>query len=422
MLRLWIVAGLFVLSACGTDTQPPNGMHVKVIDGQGKGVANATVVIGTQTGAMESVLSTDARGEAYFPTVPGNATVTAAFSCLATSANRTYYNTDIAYGVNVPAVKLMVGTCEEDNRQVKVNVTDGVAGITARDATLGPITYSGSTVTLYVSGGVQDDGNVSAFASGYDDQDNIKGYGFALDRPAADGTVIDLVIDRTDLVGLAHRFKNIPPKTMSYYCFALLIRKQAMTSLPYNGSWGAATLPSAVTTYHSAAFADNNMFNATVMLDQDDDGKDDANVGLVRYRRNASAQVFDFSLTPSIPRDLVYSPGTAGRPAISWSNGDPLATVQRVTVRQSATTPLKTRLNCTMSVPPSAASLVFPELPDALAAFRPGGYSTLSLETMKFDGSASYRAYLEAIAAHDGRFYEAAGFDSYGFTSISRQP
>ena len=127
---------------------------------------------------MESFSSTDADGEAHFAFAPPDATVTAAFSCYAPSANRTYYSADIVYGVNVSAVTLTLGTCDERSQEVNVKVTDRVAGITSRDVTIGPITYGGSDVRIDFGSAVQDDGNISVFATGYDDAGNIKGYGY----------------------------------------------------------------------------------------------------------------------------------------------------------------------------------------------------------------------------------------------------
>jgi hypothetical protein len=75
-----------------------------------------------------------------------------------------------------------------------------------------------------------------------------------------------------------------------------------------------------------------------------------------------------------------------------------------------------------MTVPASSTSLIFPELPDVLAAFRPEAYSDLSLVTTKFDKPAGYDDYLKAAADYTGRFTEAEGLSSYSYSSISRLP
>jgi hypothetical protein len=422
-LYLFVIFGMFVIAACNTTSQTTSPMHVKVIDGQGKGIANATVVIGNQAGTMESFLSTDALGSAHFDSAPSNATVTAAFSCYDPSTNRTYYSVDIAYGVNVSAVTLTLGTCDGTVQgSVDVRVTDQVAGITSHDVTLGPITYGGSSVTMDFNGSVQDDGNISVFAGGYDDAGNIKGYGIALDRPAVDGSVIDIVIDRTDLVRHTHRFGNVPSNTIEYFAYASLLRKRAATNLPLNFTWGAAPLPETFATYSSGSFADNNLFSAAVGLDSDSDGNADATVGMARCRRNASDQLFDFSLTPLLPGNLTFNPGTAGRPVISWSNNDSRSTVQTLTLSRRSNTPQRVSFSYSMTAPASATGLVFPELPDELAAFRPGAYDNLSLNTTKFDSPTSYEDYLKALPGFNGYCYGEAGLSSYSYARISRLP
>jgi hypothetical protein len=421
-LHLLVISCLCIISACSTNDRAANPMSVQVIDWQGKPIANVTVVMGNQAGAVEPLSSTDAHGEAHFASAPPNATVTAAFSCYAPSANRTSYYVDIAYGVNVSAVTLTPGACDERSQEVNVKVTDKVAGITSRDVTIGPITYGGSDVTIDFGSAVQGDGNISVFAVGYDDAGNIKGYGYPLDRPAVDGSVTDVVIDRTDLVQNTHRFANVPSNTVSHYAYASLLRKHAATNLPPNFSGGAAPVPPTVTTYSSEGFADSHQFGAAADLDRDGDGAADATVGVISLLRNASDQLFDFGLTPPVPGDLILNSGTAGRPVISWSNNDSRSTAQGVTLSYRSNTPQRVSFYYSMTVPASSTGLVFPELPDVLAAFRPEAYSELSLVTMKFDKPAGYDDYLKAVADYTGRFTEAQGMSRYSYARISRLP
>lgn len=419
--HIFVVFCLFVIAACSTDQQTTDHLAVKVIDGQGKGIANVTVVVGNQAGELKSYVTTNDRGEAYFNSLPSNATVTAAFSCYSSSADRTYYYIDTTYDVNVAALNLSLGTCEQLTQTVDVKVTNKVAGVTYSEVTLGPITYGGTDVNMDVYE-LQDDGNISVFATGYDDDGDIKGYGFALDQPAIDGSMIDVVIDRTDLVQHTHSFANVPSSTVSYYAFASLLRKHAQTNLPLNFISNTAPVPAAITTYAFDGFSDNNMFGAGVMLDQDSDGNSDGEVGLARYVQKASDQVFDFSSAPALPGDLAYDQGTIGRPIIFWSNKDASSTAQKLIISYRSDAPERTSSYYYITAPASATSLVFPELPDMLSAFRPSAYSNLSLETLKFDRPASYNDYLEAVAKYNGRFYEAVGLSSYGYAGISRMP
>ncbi len=132
-MRLFIVFCLCVIAGCSTDSQPASPLQVKVVDWLGKAVANATVVVGNQAGAMEAVSSTDDRGETEFNSVPANATVTAAIKCISSSSNRTYYYLDISYGVNVQAIVLTLVNCADSEQLVNVAVTETVAGIISRE-------------------------------------------------------------------------------------------------------------------------------------------------------------------------------------------------------------------------------------------------------------------------------------------------
>jgi hypothetical protein len=75
-----------------------------------------------------------------------------------------------------------------------------------------------------------------------------------------------------------------------------------------------------------------------------------------------------------------------------------------------------------MTAPASATGLVFPELPDELAAFRPGAYDNLSLNTTKFDSPTNYEDYLKALPGFNGYCYGEAGLSSYSYARISRLP
>lgn len=410
---------LFATCACSSNNRS-HQLKVTVVNGMGKGVANVKVVLGDESGAMEAVVPTNQSGELLFDTPPANATVTATSSCYVAAVDRTYYFVDIAYGVKASNLVLTVDSCEEqNNKTVDINVTNQVTGVTSYDVTLGPITYStDGTITMDVYE-LQDDGNISVLASGYDDAGALKGYGFALDRPVG-GSAIDVAIDRTDVQPQTHHFANVPANAVSYQAFCSLYRKHCATNAGFNFSWDAAPKPDSITTYAPSGFADSYLFGAMVALENDDGS--DTTAGLGRYLLEAAGQLFDFSLLPRIPTGLSFTPGENGRPTISWSNIDMTATAHHVQLMHSSSVPQKTTLYCSMTAPSPATTLVFPELPDELAPFRPVAYKNLSLQTMKFDRQVTYSAYLKAIATHSGRFYEAAGLNSYAYARIAHKP
>lgn len=414
---VFLVLCIFLAAGCNSNDHMPDQLSVRVIDANGAGIANVTVFTANQSGQMTSVSSTDDNGNAYFDSVLPDSIVAAASSCYYASYDRIYYTMDIVYEVNTQEILLTLGGCDENSPQITFNVTDAVAGIADREVTLGPITYSGSGATIGVYE-LQDDGNISAFATGYDDTGNVMGYGFALDQPAIDGSAITVAIDRTDFVKHTHVFQNVPADTVSYIMDAPLIRKHASTYLSINCEWGAAPMPGAMDSYSFTGFADSNQFYVSASVDQDSDGNADANVGLIRYLENVTDQVFDFSSVPAIPDSLVFDPGTDGRPLITWNGNDSSATVQKLTLSYRADLPERVSYICTITVPASVETVQFSELPDTLADFGQVEYSDLSLETLKFDGSTTYEYFLEDMAYYNGRFYEEETLSSYSYSRI----
>jgi len=422
LYQVFTIFCVIAIAGCSGEDPQTNRLAVKVIDGYGEGIENATVAVGNQSGDLISYVTTDEIGEAHFSSLPSNATVTAAFSCYDSSYKTTYYYLETIYDVNVSGVTLMLGTCGQNTqRKVDIHVTYEFEGIDYSEVTLGPITYSGTNLTMDVYG-LQDDGNISVFATGYDNEDNIKGYGFALDQSVVDGRVIDIVIDRTDLVQLTHSLVNVPLDTESYSAFASLLRKHSATNLPYNFVGNTAPVPATISTYSFDSFSDSNEFGASLTLDLDSDGNADGQVGFDRYVQDASDQVYDFSSVPALPSDLTYNQGTTSRPIISWTNNDSLSTAQKVFINYSCQEPEKASFYYGLTAPTTATSLIFPELPDTLAAFLPSGYSTLSLKTIKFDKSITYNDFLNPMYNYIGLFYEASEFSCYAYSFISLQP
>lgn len=219
LYQFFTIFCVIAIAGCSGDDPQTNRVAVKVIDGYGEGIENATVAIGNRSGDLISYATTDEIGEAHFSSLPLNATVTAAFNCYNSSYKTTYY-------------------------------------------------YN---------------------------EENIKGYGFALDQSIVDGSVIDIVIDRTDLVQLTHSLVNVPLDTVSYSAFVSLLRKHSATNLPYNFSGNTAPVPATIITYSFDGFSDGNEFGASLTLDQDSDGNSDGKVGFDRYVQDASDQVYDFS-------------------------------------------------------------------------------------------------------------------------------
>ena len=142
----------------------------------------------------------------------------------------------------------------------------------------------------------------------------------------------------------------------------------------------------------------------------------------MRHLPVAADQIFDFSTTPLVPAALAWEPGAGGRPTISWANADPLATANTVGFSYRPPAPERSSYYYTLTAPASVTSLVFPELPDELAAYRPAAYDNLSLVTMRFDSPIDYNGFLAAVNAHGDRFYEAEGLERQGYARVSLLP
>ncbi len=416
--RLIFILCLALLASCSSSS--PDYLAVRVIDDQGRVLANVAVVMGGPDGIMAHSRTTDARGLTSFESPPANAVLAAAYSCIAGST--TFYSVNVIYGVNIPVVTLVVHPCAQVNEtDVNFNVTNAIPGSTQSDVTVGPITYGGTQPTFDVSSGIQSDGNFSAFATAYDDVNNVLGYGFALDQPALAGSTVNMTINRTDFVRHTHQFTNVPPASIQHFAYTSLLRKRAQTNMGYNFLWSLGPLPASMDAYSFAGFADNNMLGAAViLLGQDAVGNYLAEVGFIRYLKTVSNQTFDFSQVPALPADLLYVQGASGRPVISWTINEPSAVMQFINFDYQIDQPQRVVYQYAITVPPGTGTILFPLLPDALAAYRPAGYTRLSLQTIKFDTPIAYSEYLGAFTLTSGAFWEVNPLSRYQYVRYER--
>ena len=202
-LRLWaILVTLILISFLGcSDDGNPGSLRVRVLNSDGKEIANVTVVLGNPDGTMVSFGTTDATGIIRFQNPPFKATVTAAIDCQGYSYR--YYSLAAAYDVNISEVTLSLYDCTGGSGfgTLNVNVTDGVSGIDFRDVTVGGLTLGGDSYTFALPvypDYYQSDDKISVVTVGYDADDNPVGYGLLLDQTFYDGMTVDITIDKTD--------------------------------------------------------------------------------------------------------------------------------------------------------------------------------------------------------------------------------
>ena len=419
-LSLWVIFVLFVpicFSSCGSDHVNVDSLRVRVVNGDGKEINNSTVVLGNQDGSMVSSGITDATGIIRFKNPPLNATVTAAVHCRRDSVD--YYSLAATYDVNISETTMMLFDCSDDDTSgtLNVNVADGLSGIAYRTVTVGGITYGGDShsFSLYVgSYFFQSDGNISVVAIGYDENDNPLGYGLLLDQTFSDGMTVDVTIDKANLGQIEYLMQNIPPSIKGYTLTNPIIRKGADTYV--FSVWGDAPVPMSVSIPCIFDFGESYRFEASLDMDSEGDGTIDSRIGISRKSLTESSQIFDFSTTPLIPADLAFSMTKPDCPTISWRKSDVSSQFMRISLFSSFTLPSKSYFSYSFFLPPSRTSIVFPELPETLAPFRPTGYQDLTIATYNYDIYSDYNDYLEKTDMYYNGMYEAPAESAFAFS------
>lgn len=423
-LMLCAISVMFIamsLSGCGDDGNP-GLLRVKVVNEGGKPIADATVVLGNPDGSMTTFGTTDATGIIRFQNPPTNATVTAALDCQAYST--AYHFLSGAYDVNIPDVTLTLSECTDESHfgTLNVNVTDGLSGIDSRDVTIGGLTLGGSSHSflLYVyPSAFQSDGKISVVAVGYDADDNPVGYGLLLDQTFYNESTVDVTIDKTDLGEIEYLMQNIPQSAMGYSFTNPIKRKDAYSYVFH--SWGEAPVPSSVNIPYILDFGESYKFNALLRVDSDGDGTIDSEIGMQKKSLTQSSQVFDFSKTPLIPSNLTFSMTKPDCPTISWSGSDASSQFIKISLFSYITSPDKSYFSYSFILPPSRTSIIFPELPETLAAFRPTGYQNLYITANKYDIYSGYDDYLTKTDMYYSGMYEepSESVFTYSETGIS---
>jgi len=412
-------------SGCSDDGSH-DSIRVRVVTDDGKEIADSTVVLGNPDGSMVSFGTTDATGSICFQNPPINATVTAAVDCQGYSGySYDYYFLAAAYDVNIPEITLTLYDCSNDfvSGTLNVNVTDGVSGIDYREVTVGGLTYGGDShsFSLYVgSYFFQSDGKFSVVAVGYDADDNAIGYGLLLDQTFYDGVTVDVTIDSTDIGQIDYFMENIPESATEYILQNPIKRKDADTYV--FGVWGDAPVPSSVSLPYILDFGDSYSFIVSLPIDSDRDGSADSRVMVHKKSLTQSNQTFDFSKTPLIPTNLAFSMAKPDCPTISWNGRDASSQFIWLYLSFNISSPVKSYFSYSLVLPPSRTSIIFPELPETLAIFRPSDYKDLDISTYNYDIYSGYADYLKKTDMYYSGIYKepAESILRFSKTGISK--
>jgi len=412
--RLGAVLGIFIFSSflgCSDDSIPVS-LRVRVVNADGKEIPGATVVLGNPDGGMVTYGTTDTTGVTRFQNPPPRATVTAAMDCQTTSYH--YYSLAAVYDVNISEVTLILYDCAESSNYgtINVDVTDGVSGIEFREVTAGGITYGGTAYSFSLPVYpffFQNDGKISVIAVGYDANDTPVGYGLLLDQTFYDGITVDVTIDQTDLGEITYTMENAPTSATGYLLMNPVTRKNS--NIYIFNIWGEAPVPPSAIIPYIEGVGESCSFIANVFIDRDEDGTDDSEIGIQKKSPAHSNQVFDFNETPLIPFNLSFSTTKPDCPTISWSGSDVSSQFIEISFSTRITSPSKEYFSYSFTLSPSRTKIIFPELPENLAPFRPSGYQYLDLSVNKYDFYLGYDDYLRKTDMHyRGLFEEPAEF------------
>ena len=374
-------------SSLATATTGAASIRVRVIDEITDAViTGATVVLGNRTGALVTTGTTDTNGEYTFTDPPANATVTAAVSGpYVWNTSRTRYRLDTNYDVNMPEITLAVEKPSQllsfDRVKVNISIAPGITNVVGwKYYPNGEWEHVVTDNPLYLAvmtSDVQKDGKISIILVGVDANGAPVAYGSLLDQPQTIvGTTVDIVIDKTTIDTATVDLQNVPAAAL-----ALITEMDITRSGVNKAEWSSTVSPPIPSSIVHAVPNYGDWFGSTiaVALDRNSDSAIDGAYGIMRQTKAFADQgmTVDFtaSLYPPIASDTTFTDKGTARPAISWSGTD--ATSDQVEVEidygnvWDANNPNTEDYRYDLVVPPTRTSIVFPELPDELAAFRP---------------------------------------------------
>ncbi len=386
-------------AAIATTTAVGGGssLRVRFVGNSKATVPNATVVLGDSNGVMIATGTTDVNGEYTFNNPPANATVTTARSCVYASGGTSKIIT-VIYDVNVPAVSLTV--CDialTALGTITVNVTNTLGTVTQNKVYIGGDSYwvgsliTQQTYTVYQNH-LQSDGKISIVVLGSDSNGKPVGYGALLDQTFVNGMSVDITVNQP-MSYVQYQLTNIPNTGTDIGDLISLWKKN--TGVGFSDYLTSTATSTTINVPYLPGFADEIRYDAYVYLDQNSNGLTDAMFWSTIFGVTAapSNQSFDFSQMPVIPSNPVVSYGTGtATPTFSWSGIDANSVVtfgSAYTINSDSG-----EINLHFNVSPTRTSIVFPQLPDALAAFRPAGFGNFDVSNITYSCFSGYADYL----------------------------
>lgn len=392
-LMLLVATFSFFLGSCtggGSDAGGGRTIPVTVNDYSMHGVPNVTVVLGDSNGAMKDYGTTDANGQITFANAPANATITAAMSCLNSGETTTTYSIESEYDVN-GSVALYVDACigfplapffdRTPIGTVTVNLNNPLSGIAHYAINTGywPAYFGYGTLTTQqtitiTQGDLQSDGKLSLFVIGEDANYKMIGYGILLDQAFTNGMIVDIDVNKP-MSFVQYQISNIP-LTAKYLSSVLVLSRMDKGAVGLGNGYSLSSVPSSTTINvpYIPDFGDQFSYSLYADLDQNSNGSADSTQALHFSLLSAAVptdQTFDLSHALSAPSALTVSGANTVTPTLTWSGVDPGATSAYVSADIQLQSSSTSHFYGGISASNNRTSIVFPELPDSLAAFRP---------------------------------------------------
>jgi hypothetical protein len=399
-----LIAIMMGTSGCGSDENGGIPRVVTVTNRDGSTLQGVTVVLGDSNGAMKTSSMTNVFGKVTFFDAPANATITAALSCVIPSESRSVNSLDIKYDVNGP-VTLQLYDCspssgtspypDDSLGTVTVNVTNALPGVTQNTISTNRsvyqeypmlITQQTITITPY---DLQLDGKLSIYVIGQDTQGASIGYGMLLDQTFQDGMTVSITVDRP-MSFVQYHITNLS-LAVNYLCTTLFHERTGKGNIWVSncGRLSSSLTATTVNVPYIPGLGDQFSFSVDAFTDQQ---TADSTVSSYQYLSIGSAplgdQNIDFSQAMTAPTLSVAGANTA-TPTLMWTALDPAADIRWIHARFRFDPDIPWSLMI-YDLSPTRNSIRFPELPDALAAFRPTGISYFGIDTID-DSNGMFR-------------------------------
>ena len=402
---LCLIAAIVGTAGCGSDRNGDTSTVVTVTNMNGSRLPGVIVVLGDSNGAMKTSNMTNDLGEVTFVDAPANATITAALSCVVIPESRAVNSLDIKYDVNGP-VTLQLNDCSLSSGTppyagavlgtVTVNVTNALPGVTQNtiftnqpvfpDPPYGLISQKTLTITPY---DLQQDGKLSLYVIGRDAVGASIGYGMLLDQNFVNGMTVNIAVDQP-MSFVQYHIMNLP-LTVNHLCAGIDHMRTGKGSVWVNNCDSLSSSLSTTTVMVPYIPGLGDQFSFSVSADNDQETADrfvSSNQYLSLGPAALGDQNIDFSQALTAPTLSVTGANTA-TPTLIWTALDPAA--DRRWLFAGFNFNQAVYMSFFNDLSPTRTSFRFPELPDALAVFRPTGVMYFSIDTFD-DSGGVFRA------------------------------